>query len=256
MAKTKVLDLSREVGLDDELLKKLKRLGVKVKDRKSEEPEKTTGRSYEKIIKRDAEKEVVEKLVEPKPIKGELKLLQNSVKEEADPVTYYIIDGLNVLGWEEHSKPSVAILLTLIIELCKRNWPFISFFDANTQRKLVDQEVPVYENLKKSYCDFFSEVPGGSEADEFILFHASKTNGFIISNDRYRDYQKKYEWLTPYSTRLIKGRVTGKNLMIPNLDLHLPIKRELSVLLKEMTVLIKNLTPSTNISVGNRRRYA
>jgi hypothetical protein len=42
MAKIKVLDLAREVGMeDDKLLQKLKRMGVKVKDKKSLEPEKT-----------------------------------------------------------------------------------------------------------------------------------------------------------------------------------------------------------------------
>ena len=41
MTKIKVLDLAREVGMeDDKLLLKLKRMGVKVKDKKSEEPEK------------------------------------------------------------------------------------------------------------------------------------------------------------------------------------------------------------------------
>ena len=37
MAKIKVLDLARDVGIeDDKLLLKLKRMGVKVKDKKSE----------------------------------------------------------------------------------------------------------------------------------------------------------------------------------------------------------------------------
>jgi hypothetical protein len=41
MTKSKVLDLAREVGMeDDKLLLKLKRMGVKVKDKKGAEPEK------------------------------------------------------------------------------------------------------------------------------------------------------------------------------------------------------------------------
>ena len=83
MAKSKVLEITNELlGEDDKLIQKLKQLGVKVKDRKSQEPEKTTGMSDEKIIKREAEKEVVERRLEPKPIKKELKLLQKSVKEK------------------------------------------------------------------------------------------------------------------------------------------------------------------------------
>lgn len=71
MVKIKVLELTSDLlGEDDKLIQKLKQLGVKVRNRKSEELEKTTGRSDEKIIKRDAEKKVVEKRVEPKPAKS------------------------------------------------------------------------------------------------------------------------------------------------------------------------------------------
>ena len=56
MAKIKVLDLATEVGIeDDKLLLKLKRMGVKVKDKKVE-PEKTVSPSDEKVIGRDAER--------------------------------------------------------------------------------------------------------------------------------------------------------------------------------------------------------
>jgi len=84
MTKVKVLDLAREVGMeDDKLLMKLKRMGVKMKDKKAEEPEKAAASSDEKVIERDAEKEVVEKRVKPTVIRRRTKILE--VKVEAPP---------------------------------------------------------------------------------------------------------------------------------------------------------------------------
>ena len=70
MTKSKVLDLAREVGMeDDKLLLKLKRMGVKVKDKKAPEPEKAAPSTEERVIERDAEKEIVEKRVKPTVIR-------------------------------------------------------------------------------------------------------------------------------------------------------------------------------------------
>src|SRR4030042_316709 len=69
MTKSKVLDLAREVGMeDDKLLLKLKRMGVKVRDKKATEPEKKVSSSDEKIIKTDSEKEIIEKRARPRGI--------------------------------------------------------------------------------------------------------------------------------------------------------------------------------------------
>jgi translation initiation factor IF-2 len=79
MAKVKVLDLdlAGEVGVGDEkLLLKLKRMGLKVKDKKPEASEKAAPLSDEKIIERDAEKEVVEKRVKPTVIRRRTRSLE------------------------------------------------------------------------------------------------------------------------------------------------------------------------------------
>jgi translation initiation factor IF-2 len=83
MAKIKVLDLATEVGIeDDKLLLKLKRMGVKMKDKKAE-PEKPVPSSDEKVIGRDAEKEIVEKRVKPTVIRRRARTLE--VKAEERP---------------------------------------------------------------------------------------------------------------------------------------------------------------------------
>src|SRR4030043_1686356 len=84
MTKSKVLDLAREVGMeDDKLLLKLKRMGVKVKDKKAVEPEKKISLFEERIIERDSEKEIVEKRVKPTVIRRRTRSLE--VKKENPP---------------------------------------------------------------------------------------------------------------------------------------------------------------------------
>ena len=85
MTKVKVLDLAREVGMeDDKLLMKLKRMGVKMKDKKSEEPESVKPLSDERVIGRDAEKEIVEKRVKPTVIRRRTRNLEQKA-EPAPP---------------------------------------------------------------------------------------------------------------------------------------------------------------------------
>ena len=85
MSKIKVLDLARDAGMeDDKYLLKLKRMGVKVKDKKAEEPEKAAPTTDEKIIERDADKEVIEKRVKPTVIRRRTRTLETKV--EAPPV--------------------------------------------------------------------------------------------------------------------------------------------------------------------------
>lgn len=70
MAKIKVLDLAHEVGMEDEkLLLKLKKMGVKVKEKQPIETEKSVSSSEERIIEKDSEKEVIEKRVKPTVIR-------------------------------------------------------------------------------------------------------------------------------------------------------------------------------------------
>jgi translation initiation factor IF-2 len=86
MTKSKVLDLAREVGMeDDKLLLKLKRMGVKVRDKKATEPEKKVSSSDEKIIKTDSEKEIVEKRVKPTVIRRRARTLEVKVEAVTPP---------------------------------------------------------------------------------------------------------------------------------------------------------------------------
>jgi len=86
MTKVKVLDLAREVGMeDDKLLLKLKRMGVKVKDKKLVEPEKIASPLDEKVIGRDSEKEIIEKRVKPTVIRRRTRNLEMKVEPPPPP---------------------------------------------------------------------------------------------------------------------------------------------------------------------------
>ena len=95
MTKSKVLDLAREVGMgDDKLLLKLKRMGVKVKDKKLAEPEKKVSLSDEKIIERDSEKEIIEKRVKPTVIRRRARTLEVKAETPSPPL---VVVGAEVI---------------------------------------------------------------------------------------------------------------------------------------------------------------
>jgi translation initiation factor IF-2 len=98
MAKTKVLDLAREVGIEDEkLLLKLRRMGVKIKDKKPAEAEKAVSPTDEKIIERDAEKEIVEKRIKPTVIRRRTRTLETKPEPAPPPVEEALIAGPEVI---------------------------------------------------------------------------------------------------------------------------------------------------------------
>ncbi len=96
MTKSKVLDLAREVGMeDDKLLMKLKRMGVKVKDKKLAEPEEKLSPSDEKIIERDSEKEIIEKRVKPTVIRRRARTLEVKVETPPPPLTVVEVEAIS-----------------------------------------------------------------------------------------------------------------------------------------------------------------
>ncbi len=146
---------------------------------------------------------------------------------------YYLIDGLNVCNWQK--TPSLAPLLTLLIVLKRQGHQILCIFDANSRfvfEELGEREK--YEHLVAGF-DCFGEVPGGTQADDFLLFRAHKTGDAIISNDQYRDpkYRERYRWLRSVSPRLYKGIVLGGFLILPELDVHAPVRESLAAIIKE-----------------------
>ena len=130
MTKSKVLDLAREVGMeDDKLLLKLRRMGVKVKDKKLEEPEKQVSPSDEKIIERDSEKEIVEKRVKPTVIRRRARTLE--VKVEAPP------------------PPVIPVEPEMVPEIVKEKIPKAKGEKTEAERKVPKRAAEKIEELEK-----------------------------------------------------------------------------------------------------------
>ncbi len=106
MAKVKFLDLASEVGVgDDKLLQRLKRMGMKVKNKKPEVSEKAAPLSDEKIIEKNAEKEVVEKRVKPTVIRRRTRSLEIPTPPSPPPVSL----APEVVVPKEEIKPEVTL---------------------------------------------------------------------------------------------------------------------------------------------------
>jgi translation initiation factor IF-2 len=120
MTKVKVLDLAREVGMeDDKLLLKLKRMGVKVKDKKPVEAEKTASPLDEKIIGRDSEKEIVEKRVKPTVIRRRTRNLETKLEPPPPPPPIVTMEAVMVekpSGIEEEKATQEVKVLTEAVE--------------------------------------------------------------------------------------------------------------------------------------------
>jgi hypothetical protein len=148
-------------------------------------------------------KKVVKNEVVPKVVREEVIVRSPAHELVADSV---VIDGKNVLhGSSADQNPSLLNLLGLLLELQNRHCAFKCFFDANTFYTLKEAgqtEAYAYRRLCHDFPDLFIEVPGGNRADDYILDYAHSHGAPIISNDRYRDFQEKYVWLTDARRRV------------------------------------------------------
>ena len=132
----------------------------------------------------------------------------------------YVIDGNNVCGWYEnvYHEFSIVPLLSLMIALLENDDNFYCVFDASICHILkkhgkVD-ESEFIEKLLSNYPNNFFRVTGSSRADGTVLHCADHYKTRIITNDLFRDYIDKYQWLEEkYSPRLIQGNLQPNGLL-------------------------------------------
>jgi hypothetical protein len=108
----------------------------------------------------------------------------------------------------------------------KRGDSFFCIFDAVTRFKLEKRskgERGIYEHLLWRYSHYFGEVTGGTNADDFLLPHANESGNPIITNDKFKQYERKYRWLETEPQKLLKGGMMGGFLTIPKLGIHLKV---------------------------------
>ena len=157
---------------------------------------------------------------------------QEVIIEQAAPVdqhggTEYLLDGSNILHWDEYrSGISLKHLLAITDHLKTAGQPFQVFFDATAPhllKKHAPQEVEIYENLLKDDPNHFCQVPAGTRADDFLLLQAdANKDALILTQDLFRDHVEKYPWLKT-ERRVIPGMVMNNLIFFPGISLQISV---------------------------------
>lgn len=153
----------------------------------------------------------------------------------------YVIDGSNVCWWYGQTHLDIASiqpLLTVLVALLENGDDFYCVFDASVTHTIGNNgneaEAASIENLLRDHSERFYRVTGATRADGVILHDADHYNRSIITNDIYRDYKEKYEWLSDkYTKRLVQGNLQPSGLItlekLPYGQLSLKIDTETSL---------------------------
>lgn len=129
----------------------------------------------------------------------------------------YVIDGSNVAFEERNSKgkPKFSNILKIKnkLERC-----------SDLNYKIICDRSLIYSiDNKENYIEFISkdiiiETPEGTKADPFILQYAFENNGYIISNDKFKDFYSifKKKWIEKrrISFRIIDDEIYFDKLII------------------------------------------
>ena len=154
---------------------------------------------------------------------------QEVIVEQTAPVdhhggTEYLLDGSNILHWDEYRTGiTLKHLLAITDHLKKTGQVFQVFFDATAPhilKKKAPQEVETYENLLKNDPAHFCQVPAGTRADDFLLIQAdANKEALILTQDLFRDHVEKYPWLKT-ERRVIPGMVMNNVIFFPEISLQ------------------------------------
>ena len=120
-------------------------------------------------------------------LNNEVILYLKKIMEEGEKPTF-VVDGLNFL----HNNKKRRINFKRLIYLCEilqdcsdEIYILLPEYFENKFRDSID-----FQNLVASNRIF--TIPSTENDDLFIIEFATKVNGFIISNDRFREFQEDY----------------------------------------------------------------
>lgn len=124
----------------------------------------------------------------------------------------FIIDGNNVALSNNGRKAKLEWLLAIIKELNPIGtvFPVVS---ASLKYRIDDQD-QLTELIKKQVV---WETPAGEDTDLFILELARKLKGYIVSNDRFRQYKEIYPSIVNqrFSFLLVEDKEGNVNAILP-----------------------------------------
>lgn len=108
-----------------------------------------------------------------------------------------VVDGANFAFFR--GRPDPRRLKGIIYDLQKRGFSTTVFVDRSVMRILVRQSS---ERDKAFFYKNVTVVPGGREADEYILDYADTNCLRVASGDLFRKYMKRFPWVS--TRRVIK----------------------------------------------------
>jgi hypothetical protein len=119
-----------------------------------------------------------------------------------------IIDGSNVAMSTKSSKGSIDYLIQALDWSKKSGYKPLIIIDESLFSH-IDNKEGLKELVKKGIVKVAKSV----EADKLILKEAEEQKAFILTNDRFKEYQKKFPWLQNRK-RLIRFSFKGERLKI------------------------------------------
>jgi hypothetical protein len=118
-----------------------------------------------------------------------------------------LVDGSNVACDEVSNggKPKVSNIVAMRKALVEEGFDPLIIVDASLKHHIDDKEqLEALIELQE-----VREVPASTDADYFIIEYAEDDEAQIVTNDRFKDYQRKHrglrDRLVPYM--IVEGRV-------------------------------------------------
>ncbi len=138
-------------------------------------------------------------------------LLRRRSRVPADPRPAILIDGSNVMHWQDNT-PSVAPLQKLVRDLTLRGMTPGVVFDANVGYKLTGRFLNERDLAKLLMLpsEQILVVPKGTQADYYLLETARDLKAQIVTNDRFRDWADTYPEVAEPGTLLRGGMRDGQ----------------------------------------------
>lgn len=140
----------------------------------------------------------------------------------------FLIDGTNLIYWDvRRSGLKLGYVLALARFLKATGVKYRVFFDASTPYRLREKGMPGdearYRQALQARPDVFVEIPGGQQADAYLLMQAANDpSSVVISNDRFRDREHLYPWVRDPARRT-GGMMLDGTLCFPDLGWRVPV---------------------------------
>lgn len=128
-----------------------------------------------------------------------------------------VVDAANVAIDDATGKASVRRLKLLKAALDARECGQVIFIaDARLRHRLEPADLEQFKSMIESRELY--QAPAGTSADEFVIDLAKRKDGFMVSNDRYREHQGRWSQL---QTRLIKFLIVEDEVFLSGIDAEL-----------------------------------